>query len=1306
MSPPTPPTHNKAHSIWTLLPNGYADPQRTRLRLALVVSLQAVTVNGVLGDLLELTDWPAELADLRQIKLYVEGQPGTVTATVTSEPPSSTLWRTLFRPDTPVQLAGGGAAGDLGEVGDLTAPVAYGPVVSTLREIYGGGDAALQGALRGLAAWSVRSGDGARAGAAVVRGADATTQDRLATLLDPTTLSTRTLASAAALLRERGLADAAAVVPLVSLLRRVTRSSGPATRRTDGEGPLDHIRTADEADFHQVLGLVAAQPELAVRLGLLLNLELPAFEGERTLRVKGPLPLLPVNGALWSRMTATRATGRFTMSSQPGAPTEITHGMLALRPSGPGADRHVFTTMDVTGATLALAGMAAETARGATPPKTPPHRRSAGVTLAQTDRITGLVQHTVARSSQIAGVIGAPDGHDPGARALANEPDATPGPVPVRPGEAVLYADDMTAGYRLDVRDGTGEWRSQMRRRVTYRVGDTRLVTADEGSIDPMTAVQQDDGVGGSQVEIGESLLTWEGWSPVVRRPGAAVAIGADGSVQAQVVPEQVSQRYPLQIGVRPEPGSLTPLRFGHDYQFRVRAVDPAGNSIAPELCDPALVSPVVRYRRADPVLPPELVLRRSMKAGEALERLVVRSTGDGQPLGGCERHLAAPRAWQQLAEQHGMFDVAFGPDTPDRAAARTRMLALGAIEAGAFTDLMVPDPADPTERIPAPGIRVAVNEDSSAPPTGSLDNLPRGAALPPGNYVVHDTDALNLPYLPDPPAAGVALALVGGPPGDLVTVPYGGSRPWPDVAPVRLIAEPTTAPGAATARAGTAAGRPTLTVAVPPAADITVELSSTLTPDGLAALDHDPPDAESRRRALLGRVPLITPAKRLRIVHAVRRPLPGLDVTAATADPARPIGATTVAVTGAARCHSASTAKLDVEANWSDIVDDGRSPVRTEQRTATIGSVPVDPGQDAVPWSMHQSFGDGRRHDVTYRVVGTTRFREYFPPATATAQLTRRSTTGVTTVVRNVTRPARPRVHSVLPIFRWTRGLADGTFTSTRETVGLRVWLERPWEQTGTGERLGVVVYADQASGDLAKAGPHPVHRQVSGWWGDALDGFGITQPHLVAESFPARKEIGALPKPANTAIARSVLAHEVRFDAERDLWYADVEFAVTTQHRYFPFVRLALVRHQPGSVPGCEFSPIEVTEPTQLPPRRTLTARTDPSGTVVLTVRGPWMNNTGFSATVCSRVAVPGGANPPDSDPHGGVIVVDTQTWRPFSPVDNTKYEFSCTATVEAQPEQNIVVREQQSGSWLYVPGTANRTTYLETLRRSLIP
>lgn len=1357
MTQPNPP-RNKAHAIWTLVPDGYADRERTALRLSLVLSLRAVTAHGRLDDMLELTDWPAQVAAMNTVSLFVDGQPGTVTATITSPEPSSQLWRALFAPTTTVRLDGGG---DIGDVDRIASSVSFRPLVRALRGIYDGTTAAraagrgtaaspLDRALSGLAQWSLAQPDddnGHRSGAAFARAvvprAAAAVRSHVADLLDPTTMTTASVEQAAALLRDQGLDDAAAVVPLVSVIRRL-RGGVPAARGGStpqapaGPGRLDHVRTADQADFHQVLGLVSAQPALALALGLRFDLQLPAFTGERALRVTGGLPLLIPGGAPWSRVVADPAAGRFVMATEPDAPTEIVRGMLDLRPDGPGADKYVVTTMDVVGATAQLAGLAAKGPAqngtgqngtgqngtgGGSVPQGLPARRNVGFTLAQVDRRARTVSHTVVRGKQIAESFGEPESVDAAAR--TRPPTDASAVARVGPGETVLFADDVTAGYRVDVRDGGGEWRSLMRRVARYSIGANHklpvLTADDEGFLDPMPLVEQRDAAGASQLEIGETIFTWDGWSLVARRPGPSVTTGVDGGVRTELVPRSASPDYPLRIDVSVKDGTLPRLRFGHRYEFRVRAVDLAGNSIAPALCDPALVSPAVTYRRLDPLPAPELVLRRPLSAGEAIDRIVARSDGDGRPLGSGERHVAPARAWQHLVEMHGHFDAALGPESPERAAARRRLLALGANEAGSFTDAMVPDPADPTRRIPAPGIRVAVNEDSPDPPTGTLAGLLRGQPLPAGEYVVHDTDAPHLPYLADPLSFGIALAELPTSSGEVVTARFGG-RGWPDVQPVRLIVAPGT--GGVGVATGTAGGRPTLTLTVPPATDIVTNLSGTLTPAGLALMEIDLP-AGLDRAAHAGQEPLLTPARPVRVVHAVRRPLLPLAVQSAAADPKRPVGSTVVDVAGTAVCHAASTARIDIEATWDELIDDGLSEVRTERRTAVTGSVAVAPHSSTVAWKVRHSLGDGKRRDITYRPVGTTRFREYFAPDTPTEDLVRRVDAGVTTTAISTVRPEPPEIHSVLPTFRWQRTITNGVLTSVRRTAGLRIWLRRPWGLTGAGERLGVLAYRDQAGGEAARKATHPLHSEMSRWCGDPLDGWAHTAPHLTAANFPARTELDqslpALPMPGGPAVQRDVLGHAVHHDRDRDLWFADIDLDIVDDQKYFPFVKLALVRHQPRSAPGCQVSAVVVTDPVPLPPTRTLTASAPGPDRIQLSVTGPWMNNSLFEANLQSRAEDPalgftGGASEVSvraSTPHGRHHVLNS------SIIGNT---VTATGTVLTKingvppdrPAARLVVRELRVGESLHFPGeppgtdpdgAANQPVYVEVVDQAVL-
>jgi hypothetical protein len=63
-------------------------------------------------------------------------------------------------------------------------------------------------------------------------------------------------------------------------------------------------------------------------------------------------------------------------------------------------------------------------------------------------------------------------------------------------------------------------------------------------------------------------------------------------------------------------------------------------------------------------------------------------------------------------------------------------------------------------------------------------------------------------------------------------------------------------------------------------------------------------------------------------------------------------------------------------------------------------------------------------------------------------------------------------------------------------------------------------------------------------------------------------------------------VAPHDVRWDAERRLWYCDVE--LTFGRAYYPFVRLALARYQPVSLAGAHLSPIVLADFAQLTPHR----------------------------------------------------------------------------------------------------------------------
>ncbi|MBC7941825.1 MAG: hypothetical protein H7Z19_19065 [Chitinophagaceae bacterium] len=440
------------------------------------------------------------------------------------------------------------------------------------------------------------------------------------------------------------------------------------------------------------------------------------------------------------------------------------------------------------------------------------------------------------------------------------------------------------------------------------------------------------------------------------------------------------------------------------------------------------------------------------------------------------------------------------------------------------------------------------------------------------------------------------------------------------------------------------------------------------------------------------------------------------------------------VAIAGTALCHPPSTARIDIETHWDEVIDDGTSPVRTEKRVATAGSVTVEVGTATVPWRVQQTFGDGKRRDLVCHAVASTRFREYFPRDTPAEQLVRRTEQGLTTIAVNTTRPDPIEVHSVVPIFRWSREVNNGVLTSTRRTAGVRVWLQRPWQQTGAGERLGVIIYRDAGSASAAVSAESnetsALHGTATRWCGDPLDGFGHQAGPLVAANFPARIELDqnmpahkVRPSPGAqlVEVRRDVLGHAVQYDADRDLWWSDIDIEITNGKMYFPFVRLGLVRHQPHAAPGCHFSPIVVTDPVQLPPARTLTAKAVAADKVSVHVTGPWINNSRFAVELLSRAAGPLLGFSADADdlatsassPHGSMhlltasIVGDTVTASGQIPVRVNGVPTESAVT-------RLVLREYQVGESLHGPGEppsvqplgpANRAVYVDVIDQALL-
>jgi len=178
--------------------------------------------------------------------------------------------------------------------------------------------------------------------------------------------------------------------------------------------------------------------------------------------------------------------------------------------------------------------------------------------------------------------------------------------------------------------------------------------------------------------------------------------------------------------------------------------------------------------------------------------------------------------------------------------------------------------------------------------------------------------------------------------------------------------------------------------------------------------------------------------------------------------------------------------------------------------------------------------------------------------------------------------RPEPPRIAYVIPTFGWSKTSS----TSTRTGGGLRVYLERPWFTSGDDERLAVVVW--QASSGAS--GWQALRDYVSEWGYDPL----FTSVGPLASGYPSldvftntSEKATGLKLLENGGWPVQAAAHEVDYDASKGLWYADL--VIDSGRAYFPFIKLALARYQPYSVPGVEISPVVIADFVQLAPKRT---------------------------------------------------------------------------------------------------------------------
>jgi len=894
-------------------------------------------------------------------------------------------------------------------------------------------------------------------------------------------------------------------------------------------------------DFHQILSALGQHPSLQRALGLIIDLEVRVSTNEtHPIPSAGLVQVLPhLADAAMQPVTVQPRTwydrAGFFARAHPDdkfLSEGITGGMLPLG----NISRYTVIPIDADGAALKLSKLADNlTSEQSIETTSVPALRSTGLTLAVNNRKDKAVARfgRMARlQAQLQAQAPHPSGGPP-APAAGN--GATPTPLD-------LYAEDLAHGYRIDVWDkGTKRWYSLCDRQGAYHFpGNPRLdarygLFSEEGFVaSGATKADPDPNPDPTQppktaLYLPEPLFRWHGWSLVAPRPG--FTLGLDGNVETgstktgSTAPASAGPLNPqspqdaalwrlavkIKDRVSPKiastywatPGSLPRLRFGHTYRLRARVVDLAGNSVdlggnsEDSSPDNVQASPPQRYYRYDPVTPPAVIPAAPIvnSPGESLERPVIRSTIEyAKPKPRRESH---PHPTPTLASR---LEVTAETSKPARHVAPPRGTPNMAETYGLFDDLS-----------PQASHKIITSHQ------GHFAYVPDVPNLDAGPIAVHPEGQLELPYLPDPGAYGVAFVGLPGHDG-VFKVPFGGvtnrEQDWTGVLPFRLWLVPLPVPS----KPGVSIPAPefiapsdnqsaVLRVYIPAGRAYTVRYSSLLYPDDLnimgvfqwikeALLATEkaplgPRDVEAQQSlADDGQNWLITPYRELTLVHAVSRPLPPVDeLKGLSLIVERHLGDTTARLHAIIPVDGPSTAKLDLLASWTEYIDDPTSLDPPQPRLlpmkAHVTEIAVDahatratlqdpdPNVRGVPQNV-QKFGDTKHRVVSYEAVGATRFAEYFPPLIGNAAST--STAPADTApagavlpgtvaiasyaevnVPSSARPLAPKVLHVLPSFGWESSDHNGKRSLTR-TGRLRVYVDRPWYSSGEGELLGVV--------------------------------------------------------------------------------------------------------------------------------------------------------------------------------------------------------------------------------------------------------
>ncbi len=407
---------------------------------------------------------------------------------------------------------------------------------------------------------------------------------------------------------------------------------------------------------------------------------------------------------------------------------------------------------------------------------------------------------------------------------------------------------------------------------------------------------------------------------------------------------------------------------------------------------------------------------------------------------------------------------------------------------------------------------------------------------------------------------------------------------------------------------------------------------------------------AEVTRLVLEGGHEMITPARTLTLVHAVQQPLgePTFVQLPVVHDPSAPIYASALrnsftpitawrspeshiaVLLGGMQISASTSSKIELQARWLDVTDDPSQPAPVDTvRSQTVETfdlsaidfsstnptwlysdasetrviavyIPqvdvlwfagpqdhlegVDDPSTTDPSAPLHRFDDTMHRWVVYTAIATTRFQEYFPQKNLDFT---RSGPALVVDVPSSARPSVPDIDYVVPLFGWERQETTNVRTQIRYGNGVRVYLNRGWYSSGQDEQLGVMLWP------AAAAAPDYATREAnkglfSEWGADPIwaNGSLDISPVPSIYDFPNAASTASGLTIVESSTTFDVAAHNVEWDAARELWFCDIE--IGNLFTYSPFLRLALARYQSHSITGVELSPIALADFVQLAPDR----------------------------------------------------------------------------------------------------------------------